>query len=121
MQTEQSKIDASGRVRQAEADVAAAESELANQEAAFQIADFDRTAYNKLRKTDAVSERQARQANATAEQQAAAVAAAKRKLESMRGMMTMAQATLSNPGIRGFQASTVRKQLAQQRVGDCLC
>jgi HlyD family secretion protein len=114
LQTEQSKIDASGRVRQAEADVAAAESDLANQEAAFQIADFDRTAYNKLRKTDAVSERQATQANATAEQQAAAVAAAKRKLESVKGMLTMAQATLSNPGIRGFQASTVRKQLAQQ-------
>jgi HlyD family secretion protein len=115
LQTEQSKLDASGRVRQAEADVAAAESDLANQEAAFQIADFDRTAYNKLRKTDAVSERQARQANATAEQQAAAVAAAKRRLESARGALSMAQATLSNPGIRGFQASTVRKQLAQQR------
>jgi HlyD family secretion protein len=115
LQTEQSKLDASGRVRQAEADVAAAESDLANQEAAFQIADFDRTAYNKLRKTDAVSERQARQANATAEQQTAAVAAAKRRLESARGVLNMAQATLSNPGIRGFQASTVRKQLAQQR------
>jgi HlyD family secretion protein len=115
LQTEQSKVDASGRVRQAEADVAAAESDLANQEAAFQIADFDRTAYNKLRKTDAVSERQARQANATAEQQAASVAATKRKLESVKGLLTMAQATLSNPGIRGFQASTVRKQLAQQR------
>ena len=115
LQTEQSKLDANGRVRQAEADVAAAESDLANQEAAFQIADFDRTAYNKLRKTDAVSERQARQANATAEQQAAAVAAAKRRLESTRGVLNMAQATLSNPGIRGFQAATVRKQLAQQR------
>ena len=115
LQTEQAKLDASGRVRQAEADVAAAESDLANQEAAFQIADFDRTAYNKLRKTDAVSERQARQANATAEQQAAAVAAAKRRLESARGVLNMAQATLSNPAIRGFQASTVRKQLAQQR------
>ncbi len=114
LQTEQAKLDASGRVRQAEADVAAAEADLANQEAAFQIADFDRTAYNKLRKTDAVSERQARQANATAEQQAAAVAAAKRRLESARGMLNMAQATLSNPGIRGFQAATVRKQLAQQ-------
>ena len=91
LQTEQAKVDASGRVRQAEADVAAAESDLANQEAAFQIADFDRTAYNKLRKTDAVSERQAKQANATAEQQAAAVAAAKRRLESARGLLTMAQ------------------------------
>jgi membrane fusion protein YbhG len=115
LQTEQSKVDASGRVRQAEADVAAAESDLASQEAAFQIADFDRSAYNKLRKTDAVSERQARQANATAEQQAAVVAATRRKLESARGLLTMAQASLSNPGIRGFQAFTVRKQLAQQR------
>ena len=50
LQTEQSKVDASGRVRQAEADVAAAEADLASQEASFQIADFDRTAYNKLRR-----------------------------------------------------------------------
>jgi HlyD family secretion protein len=116
LQTEQSKVDTSGRVRQAEADVAAAESDLASQEASFQIADFDRTAYNKLLKTGAASERQAKQANATAEQQAAAVAAAKRKLESAKAMLTIAQATLSNPGIRGFQTAAVRRQLAQQQA-----
>ena len=120
LQTEQSKLDASGRVRQAEADVAAAESDLANQEAAFQIADFDRTAYNKLRKTDAVSERQARQANATAEQQAAAVAAAKRKLESARGVLNHGPGDAFQsrdsrfPGIHGAQAT------GTATIGDCL-
>jgi chromosome segregation ATPase len=105
LQTEQSKVDANGRVRQAEADVAAAQADLASQEASFQIADFDRNAYNKLVKTGAASERQAKQANATAEQQEAAVAAARRRLEAARGSLNTAQATLSNPGIREFQAS----------------
>ena len=44
------------------------------------------------------------------------MAAARRRLESARGMLTMAQATLSNPGIREFQASTVRRQIAQQQA-----
>jgi HlyD family secretion protein len=116
LQREQSKVDASGRVRQAEADVAAAESDLASQQASFEIAAFDRNAYDKLVKTGAASERQAKQANATAEEQEAAVAAARRKLESARGMLTTAQATLSNPGIREFQAATVRQQIAQQEA-----
>ncbi len=114
LQIEQSKVDANGRVRQAEAEVAAAQADLASQEASFQIADFDRNAYNKLVKTGAASERQAKQANATAEQQEAAVAAARRRLEAARGSLNMAQATLSNPGIREFQASGVRRQIAQQ-------
>jgi len=116
LQTEQSKVDANGRVRQAEADVAAAQADLASQEATFQIADFDRKAYDKLVKTGAASERQAKQATATAEQQEAAVAAARRRLESARGSLNMAQATLSNPGIREFQASAVRRQMAQQEA-----
>ncbi len=116
LQTEQSKVDAAGRVRQAEADVAAAEADLASAEASFQIADFDRNAYNKLVKTGAASERQAKQANATAEQQEGAVAAARRRLDSARGLLTTAQATLSNPGIRELQASTVRRQIAQQEA-----
>jgi HlyD family secretion protein len=114
LQTEQSKVDASGRVRQAEADVAAAQADLASQEASYQIAAFDRDAYTKLAKTGAASERQAKQATATAEQQEASVSAARRRLESARGTLTMAQATLSNPGIREFQASTVRRQISQQ-------
>jgi HlyD family secretion protein len=112
---EQAKVDAGGRVRQAESELAAAESELAQQEASYRMAQFDNDAYQKLVKTGAVSERQGRQAAATADQQAASVNAAKRRVEAARGALNTAQANLSNPGIRGFQASTVRKQIDQQR------
>jgi HlyD family secretion protein len=116
LQTAQSKVDAGGRVRQAEAELAAAEAAVAQQEASFQIASFDRDAYTRLAQTGAASERQAKQAIATAEQQAAAVAAAKRRVESARGALTMAKANLDNPGIRQAQVDIVRKQIAQQRA-----
>jgi HlyD family secretion protein len=66
-------------------------------------------------KTGAASERQGKQASTTADQQAAAVAASRRRLEAARAALTTAQANLSNPGIREFQAATVRKQIDQQR------
>lgn len=116
LQTEQSKVDAGGRVRQAEAELAAAEAAVAQQEASLQIASFDRDAYTRLAQTGAASERQAKQATATAEQQAAAVAAAKRRVESARGALTTAKANLDNPGIRQAQVDIVRKQIAQQRA-----
>ncbi len=116
LMAEQSKVDAAGRVRQAEADLAAAESDLAQQQASLSLAQFDNDAYQKLVKTGAVSERQGKQASTTAEQQTAAVAAARRRLEATRGALTTAQANLSNPGIRAFQSDTVRKQIDQQRA-----
>jgi HlyD family secretion protein len=112
--TEQSKIDSQGRVRQAEADLAAAEADLAQQEASYQLALFDKDAYTRLAQTGAVSERQGKQSVATADQQAAAVAAAKRRVEAARGSLTTAQANLSNPGIREAQVAGVRRQIAQQ-------
>lgn len=115
LQTTQSKLDAAGRVRQAEAELAAAEATLAQQEASYQIAAFDRDAYTRLAQTGAASERQAKQATSTAEQQAAAVAAAKRRVESARGALTTANANLENPNIREAQVSIVRKQIAQQQ------
>jgi HlyD family secretion protein len=115
LMAEQSKVDAAGRVRQAEADLAAAESDLAQQQASLSLAQFDNDAYQKLVKTGAVSERQGKQAATTADQQSAAVAAARRRLEAARGALTTAQANLSNPGIRTFQAETVRKQIDQQQ------
>jgi HlyD family secretion protein len=130
LMTEQSKVDAAGRVRQAEADVAAAEADvaaaeadLAQQEASLRLAQFDDDAYQKLVKTGAVSERQGKQAATTADQQSAAVSASRRRLDSNRrrleaahGSLTTAQANLSNPGIRSFQADAVRKQIDQQRA-----
>jgi HlyD family secretion protein len=115
LQTAQSKVDAEGRVRQAEGELAAAEAELAQQQAAYQIAAFDRDAYTRLAQTGAASERQAKQATSTAGQQAAAVAAANRRVEAAKGAVTMAKANLENPNIREAQVGLVRKQIIQQQ------
>jgi HlyD family secretion protein len=85
VETGQSKVDANGRVSQAQGELAAAEADLAQQEAAYKLALFDKDAYTRLAQTGAVSERQGKQAETTAETQAALVAAAKRKVDAARG------------------------------------
>jgi HlyD family secretion protein len=115
LQTEQSKLDAAGRVDQAQASVAAAESDLAQQEASLKLAQWDNDAYQKLVKTGAASARQGQQSQATVDQQTAAVAAARRRLEAARGALTIARSTLSNTGIRESQGNTVRRQMALQQ------
>jgi len=114
--TEQSKVDVDGRVRQAEADLAAAQADLAEHQAAYDLALFDRDAYTKLARSGAVSERQGKQAAALAEQDAAAVAAGKRRVEASQGALTAAQANVANPSIRGSLAAGVERQLAQQEA-----
>ena len=114
VETGQSKTDANGRVSQAQGDLAAAEADLAQQEAAYKLALFDKDAYMRLAKSGAVSERQGKQAETTAETQAALVAASKRKVEAARGAVAMAEATLSNPDIRSVQAAVIHRQIAQQ-------
>jgi len=116
LQTEQAKVDAEGRVHQAEADLAAAEAGLAQQEASYQLAAFDKDAYTRLAKSGAVSERQGKQAAAVADQQAASVAAAKRRVEAAHGALITAKANLANAGIHGAQTAAVRKQIAQQQA-----
>jgi HlyD family secretion protein len=116
LQTGQSTTDANGRVRQAEADLTAAEADLAQQQAALRLAEFNRDAYTRLAKTGAASEQQGLQAEVQADQQAAAVAAAQRRVESSRGALTTAQANLDNPKIRVAQVSSTEGQIAQQRA-----
>lgn len=116
LQTEQSQVDSEGRVRQAEADVAAAEADLAQQQASYQIALFDKDAYTRLAKTGAVSERQGKQSESTANQQAAAVAAAQKRVDAATGSLTTAKANLSNPSIRRAAVAGVRRQIAQQQA-----
>ena len=116
IQAEQSKMDAEGRVRQAEAELSAAEADLAQQQASYQIALFDKEAYTRLARTGAASERQAQDAISTADQRAAAVAAASRRVEASRGALTTAKANLENPNIREAQVLMVRKQIVQQRA-----
>jgi HlyD family secretion protein len=113
--TEQARTDAQGRVRQAESEVVAAEAELAKQEAAYRIAAFDKEAYTRLAATGAVSERKGKEASSTADQQTAAVAAAKKRVDSARGALLVAKASLANPGIRASQAGANRKQIVAQQ------
>jgi HlyD family secretion protein len=114
--TEQATLDADGRVKQAEEDLAAAEADLAQQQASYELASFDRDAYTRLAQSGAVSERQGKQAVATADQQGAAVAAAKRRVGAANGALTTARANLSNTKIREAQAEGVRKQIAEQKA-----
>lgn len=114
LQTDQSKVDAGGRVLQAEADLAAAQADLAQQQAAYQIASFNKDAYAKLAKTGAVSEQQGLQYAATADQQAAAVTSAQRKVDAAQGSLTTAKANLENPSIRKSQVDLVGRQITQQ-------
>ena len=116
LQTAQSKTDADGRVRQAQADLTAAEADLAQQQAALRLAVFNRDAYTRLAKSGAVSEQQGLQADAQAEQQAAAVSAAQRRVEAARGSLTTAQANLENPNIREAQLASTQRQIIQQEA-----
>ena len=114
--TGQAKLDADGRVSEAEANLAAAQSDLAQQKAAYELALFDKDAYTRLAKSGAVSERQGKQAEATADQDAAIVAATQGRVEAAQGALTIAQANLANPGIRGSQGTAVEQQIVQQEA-----
>jgi len=116
LQTDQSRVDAEGRVRQAEADLAGAEAQLVQQEASLRIAAWDRDAYVKLAKAGAVPERQGKLAQATADTQEAVVAAARKRVESARGSLSVAKANLTNPQIRGSQSMGIRKQMLLQQT-----
>jgi len=116
LQTAQSKTDAEGRVRQAQADLTAAQADLAQQQAALKLAEFNRDAYKRLAQTGAVSQQQGVQAETTADQQQAAVAAAQRRVESARGGLTTAQANLDNPKIRDAQVASTQRQIIQQEA-----
>jgi HlyD family secretion protein len=102
-------------VRQAEADLTAAQADLVQQQAALRLAEFNRDAYSRLAKTGAVSQQQGLQAEVQADQQAAVVAASQRKVESARGALTTAQANLDNPKVHVAQSSGTEAQIAQQQ------
>jgi len=113
--TGQSTMDAAGRVRQAQADLTAAQADLNQQQAALRLAEFNRDAYARLAKTGAASELQRLQAEVQADQQAAQVASAQRRVEASRGALTTAQANLDNPKIRGAAVSGTQSQIAEQQ------
>ena len=114
LQGEQSKVDSTGRVQQAEADLAGAQAQLAQQEAAYRLALFDKDAYVRLAESGAASERQSKQAISAADQQAATVNAARKRVEAFQGALETAKAYLSNPEIRAAGTATIQKQRSQQ-------
>ncbi|MES1166481.1 MAG: HlyD family efflux transporter periplasmic adaptor subunit [Pseudomonadota bacterium] len=115
LQTDQASLDAESRVAQAEAAVAADEARLAQQEASLKLAVYDRDAYTRLAKEGAVSERQGKQAESTADSQQALVNSARRQVEAARAALQLARASLVNPRIRITQSAGLRKQVAQQQ------
>jgi HlyD family secretion protein len=113
LQSEARAKSANDQIAVLEAQLQQGEAELAQQEASYKLADFDRDAYTRLAKSGAVSERQGKQAEATAEQQAAAVAAAKRRVAAIQ--MQIAQ---QHAEIASVAASTqqMRAQLVEAQA-----
>ena len=110
---QQSKGDAVGRVRQAESQVAAAEANLSQAQAAYDQARYDLERFTRLAKTGDVSERQREQSQTTAQSQLAVVESARKQVAAARGALTTARANLQNPPIRSSQAMAIQKQIKQ--------
>jgi HlyD family secretion protein len=72
------------------------EANVAQQEAAHDIASFDKEAYTRLAKSGAVSERQGKQAVSAADQQAAAVLGAKRRVAGVNMQLAQQQAAIAD-------------------------
>lgn len=80
------------------------EAQVAQQEASYQLALFDKDAYTRLAKSGAVSERQGKQAESTADQQAAAVAAAKQHVGATKMQLAQQQAEIASANAATQQA-----------------
>ena len=72
------------------------EANVAQQVAAQDIANFDKEAYTRLARSGAVAERQGKQAASTADQQAAAVAGAKRRVAGVNMQLAQQQAAIAD-------------------------
>jgi HlyD family secretion protein len=87
--------------------------EVSQQQAAQQLAEFDKEAYTRLAKTGAVSERQGKQAATTADQQTAVVAAAKRRVGTVRMQLAQQQSEIATAEAAAKQAQA---QLAEAQA-----
>jgi HlyD family secretion protein len=86
------------------------EAEVVQQEAASQLAEFDKEAYTRLAASGAVSERQGKQAASSADQQRAAVSAAKRRVDAVRMQSAQQQAEIA---VAAANITQARAQLAE--------
>ncbi|HLW51772.1 MAG TPA: HlyD family efflux transporter periplasmic adaptor subunit [Candidatus Angelobacter sp.] len=113
-------LESQARVKSARDQIAVLEEQLQQnqdevrqQEAAAQLADFDKDAYTRLAKTGAVSERQGKQAATTAEQQTAVVAAAKRRVGTVRMQLAQQKSEVATAEAAARQAQA---QLAEAQA-----
>jgi HlyD family secretion protein len=112
---EQSRTDARGRVDQAQSQVAAAEASLAQAVATFAQAKYDAEKFTTLAREGIEPERAAKQAQAVADAQAAAVRAARKQVDAARAALETARANLANPAIRSAGSAAIEEQIAQAR------
>lgn len=112
----QARLDAQGRIHQAEAQVAAAEAQLAQAQAAYSQARHDAEQLTNLAGQGVVSENEGRQSRSAAEAQAAVVQAARKQVEATHGGLTVARASNLNPQIRTAQSGAIQQQIAQAQA-----
>ncbi|WNZ21910.1 HlyD family secretion protein [Leptolyngbya sp. NK1-12] len=127
---QQSKGDTTGRISQAEAQVATATAQLKQAEAQaieaqaqLNLARTDRDRYAQLVQDGAVTQQQYDQrettyqaAQATLESRQAAVAAAQRQVNAAQGNLTQSQTTSLNPDINTAQLNRLTTQLKQAQA-----
>lgn len=112
---DQAKVDVQGRVSQAEGELAAAQAQVAQAGAAYRLAASTARMDSALYATGDVSQLQRNQAVSQAQQTAAELGAADRRMQAARGALTAAQANFANAPMRAEEVAAVRAQLAQQR------
>lgn len=114
--TKQATEESQGRVFEAKNAFAAAKAELIETQTNLKLAQADRQRTRELYAQGVVSAQQRDRDDAQADAAAARVAAARQQVQSARGRLTQAEATLRNTPIRAAAALQVQKQIVQART-----
>jgi HlyD family secretion protein len=112
--TQQSTVGSNGNIGQAQAEVAAAQSQLGQAEAAYKLAAYTERMSESLYKTGDVPELQRNRAESDARQAESAVQAAKHRAAAAQSALDAATATNANAPIHEQQALAVGAQINQQ-------
>jgi HlyD family secretion protein len=112
--TQQSAVGSNGNIDEAQAEVAAAQSQLAQAEAAYKLASYTEHMSDSLYKTGDVAELQRNRAASDAQQAASAVNAARHRASAAESALGAATATNANAPIHEQQAVAVGAQISQQ-------
>ena len=106
----QAETDAPGKVKEAEATVAASKAELARREAELRQTEINVKRYAPLAKSGAVAVQLAEQYQTTAQVQAAAVEAARKEVAAAEAALQQARAQLQNIPIKASERMTLQRE-----------